>query len=111
MRRVAINALGNHAGTVVVMDPMTGKSLFDSQPGMGRATRLQALLDYQAGHWCCRPFGKHNSTFGDDTGSQIARDMDLTSALAHSDNPYFERVGGGIGFDKMIHYAQGNGPG
>ena len=25
VRRVAINALGNHAGTVVVMDPMTGR--------------------------------------------------------------------------------------
>ena len=25
VRRVAVNALGNHAGTVVVMDPMTGK--------------------------------------------------------------------------------------
>jgi membrane peptidoglycan carboxypeptidase len=32
--------------------------------------------------------------------------MDLTSALAHSNNPYFERVGSGIGFDKMIHYAR-----
>jgi cell division protein FtsI/penicillin-binding protein 2 len=32
--------------------------------------------------------------------------MDLTSALAHSDNSYFERVGSGIGFDKMIHYAK-----
>jgi len=32
--------------------------------------------------------------------------MDLTSALAHSDNGYFERVGSGIGFDKMIHYAK-----
>jgi len=32
--------------------------------------------------------------------------MDLTSALAHSDNPYFERVGSGLGFDKMIHYAR-----
>ena len=26
VRRVAVNALGNHAGTVVVMDPKTGKS-------------------------------------------------------------------------------------
>ena len=25
VRRVAVNALGNHAGTVVVMDPMTGR--------------------------------------------------------------------------------------
>lgn len=25
VRRIAVNALGNHAGTVVVMDPMTGR--------------------------------------------------------------------------------------
>ena len=25
MRRIAVNALGNHAGTVVVMDPMPGR--------------------------------------------------------------------------------------
>ena len=27
VRRVAVNALGNHAGTVVVMDPMTGRAI------------------------------------------------------------------------------------
>src|SRR2546423_13250331 len=25
VRRVAVNALGNHAGTIVVMDPLTGR--------------------------------------------------------------------------------------
>ena len=29
VRRVAVNALGYHAGTVVVMDPMSGQDLFD----------------------------------------------------------------------------------
>jgi len=38
-------------------------------------------------------------------------DMDLTSALAHSDNGYFERVGSGIGFDKMIPLREGAGIG
>ncbi len=32
--------------------------------------------------------------------------MDLTSALAHSDNSYFEHVGSSLGFDKMVHYAR-----
>jgi membrane peptidoglycan carboxypeptidase len=32
--------------------------------------------------------------------------MDLTSALAHSDNPYFEQVGSRLGFDKMVSYAR-----
>jgi len=32
--------------------------------------------------------------------------IDLTSALAHSDNPYFQRVGSQLGFDKMVEYAK-----
>jgi len=32
--------------------------------------------------------------------------LDLTSALAHSDNPFFEQVGSKIGFDKMVGYAR-----
>jgi membrane peptidoglycan carboxypeptidase len=32
--------------------------------------------------------------------------IDLTSALAHSDNPFFEQVGSRIGFDKMVSYAR-----
>src|SRR5437868_150115 len=38
VRRVAINALGNHAGTVVVMDPMTGRvySIVNQEWGLRR---------------------------------------------------------------------------
>jgi membrane peptidoglycan carboxypeptidase len=32
--------------------------------------------------------------------------MDLTAALAHSNNPFFEQVGSKIGFDKMLSYAR-----
>ena len=45
------------------------------------------------------------------TGFGSLHAWSLTGALARSDNAYFERVGSGLGFDKMIHYAQGNGPG
>jgi membrane peptidoglycan carboxypeptidase len=31
---------------------------------------------------------------------------DLTSALAHSDNPFFQQVGTRIGSDKMVNYAR-----
>ena len=31
---------------------------------------------------------------------------DLTSALAHSDNPFFQQVGTKIGSDKMVNYAR-----
>jgi cell division protein FtsI/penicillin-binding protein 2 len=32
--------------------------------------------------------------------------VDLTSALAHSKNDYFQQVGGQVGFNKMISYAR-----
>src|SRR6185369_16050728 len=32
--------------------------------------------------------------------------IDLTSALAHSDNPFFQQVGSKIGSDKMVSYAR-----
>src|SRR5437660_7334378 len=32
--------------------------------------------------------------------------INLTDALAHSNNQYFQRVGGEVGFDKMITYAR-----
>ncbi len=106
VRRVAVNALGNHAGTVVVMDPMTGK--------------IYSMVNQE---WAVRRGFKPCSTIKLVTGvaglseniiptSEMAlaadrpRGIDLTYALAHSDNPYFERVGGGLGFDKMIHYAK-----
>jgi membrane peptidoglycan carboxypeptidase len=35
-----------------------------------------------------------------------AYSLNLTEALAHSNNTYFQRVGGEVGFDKMISYAR-----
>ena len=32
--------------------------------------------------------------------------LDLTAALAHSNNTYFQQVGGRVGFDKMMSYAR-----
>jgi membrane peptidoglycan carboxypeptidase len=32
--------------------------------------------------------------------------LNLTDALAHSNNSYFQRVGGEVGFDKMVSYAR-----
>jgi cell division protein FtsI/penicillin-binding protein 2 len=32
--------------------------------------------------------------------------IDLTDALAYSNNQYFQNVGGKVGFDKMVGYAR-----
>jgi Penicillin binding protein transpeptidase domain len=103
VRRVAVNALGNHAGTVVVMDPVTG--------------RVYSVVNQE---WALRRGFKPCSTIKLVTGVaglaenaiplvETANDgnrIDLTSALAHSDNPFFQQVGSKIGFDKMLTYAR-----
>ncbi len=105
VRRVAINALGNHAGTVVVMDPITGKiySIVNQEWGVRRGFKPCSTIKLVTGvaGLSENVIPPAELTLASDRGR-----IDLTSALAHSDNPYFERVGGGLGFDKMIHYAR-----
>lgn len=104
VRRVAINALGNHAGTVVVMDPITGKvySIVNQEWGVRRGFKPCSTIKLVTG-----VAGLSENVIQPSELAQVSDNrMDLTSALAHSDNGYFERVGSGIGFDKMIHYAK-----
>src|SRR3977135_1840261 len=105
IRRVAVNALGHHAGTVVVMDPKTG--------------RIYSVVNQQ---WALREGFKPCSTIklvtglaglnervidpADTTTIAESNSVTLTSALAHSKNEYFQTVGGRVGFDKMISYAR-----
>lgn len=105
VRRVAVNALGNHAGTVVVMDPMTG--------------RIYTVVNQE---WAFRRGFKPCSTIKLITGiaglcekvispvemSEVSDRyrLDLTDALAYSNNTYFQQVGGKVGFEKMIGYAR-----
>ena len=48
VRRAAVAALGNHAGTVVVMDPKTGRVYTVVNQDWALQARLQAVLDHQA---------------------------------------------------------------
>ena len=105
VRRVAINALGNHAGTVVVMDPMNGKvySIVNQEWGVRRGFKPCSTIKLVTG---VAGLSENVIPPAEITTVSDRSRMDLTSALARSDNPYFERVGSGIGFDKMIHYAK-----
>ena len=105
VRRIAVNALGNHAGTVVVMDPMTGKvySIVNQEWALRRGFKPCSTIKLVTGvaGLSENVIPPAELTLASDRGR-----MDLTSALAHSDNPYFERIGSGLGFDKMMHYAR-----
>ena len=103
VRRVAINALGHHAGTVVVMDPMTGRvySVVNQEWALRRGFKPCSTIKLVTGvAGLSENVIPQVDTVGD--GYRI----DLTSALAHSDNPFFQQVGTKIGSEKMVTYAR-----
>lgn len=103
VRRVAVNALGNHAGTVVVMDPMTGRvySVVNQEWALHRGFKPCSTIKLVTGVAGL----SENAIPLVDTANDGYR-IDLTSALAHSDNPFFQQVGTRIGTDKMVGYAR-----
>src|SRR5215213_6802070 len=103
VRRVAVNALGNHAGTVVVMDPVSGRvySIVNQEWGLRRGFKPCSTIKLVTGVAGL----SENAIPQVDTVGDGYR-IDLTSALAHSDNSFFQQVGTKIGSDKMVSYAR-----
>src|SRR3989475_6398534 len=104
VRRVAVNALGNHAGTIVVMDPKTGRvySVVNQEWALRRGFKPCSTIKLVTGvagisEKVIQPV---------ETVSVSGNNLNLTDALAHSNNTYFQRVGGEVGFDKMVNYAR-----
>lgn len=104
IRQTAINALGERAGTVVVMESKTGK--------------IVTMVNQE---WAVRHGFKPCSTIKLVTGvaglneGLITADgrvtgrsggMELDYALAKSNNGYFQQVGSNLGSEKMISYAK-----
>jgi len=103
VRRVAVNALGNHAGTVVVMDPMTGRvySMVNQEWALRRGFKPCSTIKLVTG---VAGLSENAIPAIDSVGDGYH--LDLTSALAHSDNGFFQQVGTKIGSDKMVSYAR-----
>src|ERR1051325_3614810 len=103
VRRVAINALGHHAGTVVVMDPMTGRvySIVNQEWALRRGFKPCSTIKLVTG---VAGLSENAIPLVDTVGDGYR--IDLTSALAHSDNPFFQTVGTKIGSEKMVSYAR-----
>src|SRR5205085_2173744 len=106
VRRVADEALGDRAGTVVVMNPKTGQvyTVVNQEWGLRRGfkpcstTKLVTGLAGLTEH-VIDPVQTVNigtASYG----------LDLTDSLAFSNNGYFQRVGGQVGFSKMMEYAR-----
>ena len=104
IRQVAVNALGERAGTIVVMEAKTGRILtmvnqeWGIQHGFKPCSTIK-LVTGVAGI-------NENLISGDGSIIGDSMKLDLNDALAYSNNAYFQRVGVQMGTDKMIEYAQ-----
>jgi penicillin-binding protein 2 len=101
VRRAAVEALGPYNGSVVVVDPASGRilSIVNQKLALGSgfqpcstikvSVALAALSEKVVGH----------------DGKLWRRGYNLTQALARSNNFYFATLGQKLGFDKVSHYA------
>jgi cell division protein FtsI/penicillin-binding protein 2 len=104
VRRLAVEALGAYNGSVVVVDPQSGRIL----------TMVNQKLALSSGFQPCSTVKVSVALAGlSEKVIQPANKfhvsglkMDLTYALAHSNNYYFATLGEKLGFDKVSHYAR-----
>ena len=104
VRRAAISALGSHAGTVVVLEPQTGKvlSIVNQDWAIKESFKPCSTIKLVTA------FAGLNENLIDQSGSITQRNfaMNLDDALAFSNNAYFQRVGADLGGNKMVSYAR-----
>jgi penicillin-binding protein 2 len=109
VRRAAVNALGNRAGTVVVMEPQTGKvlSIVNQEWAIRRSFKPCSTIKLVTG-----VAGVNEKVIGTDGNIKTRRfSLNLDDALAHSNNSYFQVAGQNIGNERMISYAKALGLG
>ena len=105
IRAVAINALGNHAGSVVVMEAQTGRvlTIVNQDWAVRKTIRPCSTIKLVTA-----AAGLNEGVIDKQTGSvkNTSTRRRLDDALAFSDNPYFQRVGSNLGNSKLVEYGR-----
>ncbi len=105
VRRAAVAALGGFAGSVVVVDPLSGRVL----------SMVNQRLALKTGFVPCSTVKLVTSLaalteglVSKNTTVYISRyvSYNMTQALARSNNQYFNILGTRLGFDRVHHYAE-----
>jgi len=103
VRQAAIDALGDMNGTALVIDPSSGRIL----------AMVNQKLALSGGAEPCSTI-KLTVALAALSEGLVTRDtpvnlggfrMNMTEALAHSNNLYFEELGRELGFERVRHYA------
>ncbi len=104
IRQATINALNGRSGTVVVMDPTNGRvySIVNQQMALGSPVKPCSTVKMIVGLAAL-----HESVFDPNQDLRSARygSLNLTDALARSDNPFFQVLGRMLGYDRVMKYA------
>jgi penicillin-binding protein 2 len=104
VRQAAVDALGNMNGTVVAIEPTSGRVL----------AMVNQRLTLSSGAQPCSTIklavalaALNEGLISKDTEVSLSRrsHINLTEALAHSNNAYFEALGRKLGFEKVAYYA------
>src|SRR4029077_20633935 len=105
VRQAAIAALGRYNGSVVAIDPSSGRIL----------TVVNQSLAFSAGFIPCSTIkpviavaALQEGVVTRDTMIRVAsrKYLNLTEALAHSNNAFFEELGRRMGFETVAHYGR-----
>jgi cell division protein FtsI/penicillin-binding protein 2 len=105
VRAAAVEALGRYNGSVVAVDPNTGRIL----------TVVNQRLAYSDGAIPCSTIkpaialaALEENVITSDTMLKVGRRryMNLTEAMAHSNNQFFEELGRRMGFETVSRYGR-----
>ena len=101
IRRAAVAALGAYNGSVVVVDPNSGRILSIVNQKLALGSGFQPCSTIKV---TIALAGLSEKVLGPD-GKLFRRGYNLTEALAHSNNYYFATLGDKLGFDRVSYYA------
>jgi penicillin-binding protein 2 len=103
IRRAAVEALGTYNGSVVAVDPTTGRVLAMVNQRIATSSGFQPCSTVKVSVALA---GLSARVIEPETKLRLpGMRMDLTYALAHSNNYYFATLGQKLGFERFSYYA------
>lgn len=102
IRRAAVDALGSYNGSVVAVDPTTGRVLSMVNQRIATSSGFQPCSTIKVSVAIA---GLSEKVIQPSKLRLPGMKMDLTYALAHSNNYYFATLGQKLGFEKFSYYA------
>lgn len=104
VRRAAVEALGAYNGSIVAVDPTNGRILTMVNQHLALGTGFQPCSTVKVSVALA---ALHEKLISRSLPIHLygRTHMDLTNALAHSNNYYFANLGIKLGYDKFAYYA------